>query len=166
MTDTITRILVPTDFGDHSDAALAYAAGLASRLGASLELVHIVDDPVLAGAWSGEAMILSNVQKLLDELMANARARLAVTTAALAETGVTATATVVAGIPGPAIVDRALAGKFDLIVMGTHGRTGLSHLVIGSVAERVLRTAPCAVLTVKAGKSPKVPAEQRGTVVL
>jgi nucleotide-binding universal stress UspA family protein len=91
----------------------------------------------------------------VDAQIAAARSRLTVVVAALAATGVTAAAAVVSGLPAPAIVDHARAGGFDLLVMGTHGRTGLSHLVVGSVAERVLRSAPCPVLTVKAG-------EQRG----
>jgi nucleotide-binding universal stress UspA family protein len=64
--------------------------------------------------------------------------------------GLTAETTVTTGRPSQTIVDHAKDGGFDLIVMGTHGRTGLSHVVMGSIAERVLRKAPCPVLTVKA----------------
>lgn len=166
MTDTATRILVATDFGPHSDAAVDYAADLTRRLNATLEVVHVVDDPLLSGAWSSE-VVVPNLQEVIDQLVVNAKARLTVVTGRLAVTGLSATAAVVAGIPAAAIVDHARAGKFDLIVMGTHGRTGFSHLVIGSVAERVLRTAPCAVLTVKAdGQKPPATESVRGVVVV
>jgi nucleotide-binding universal stress UspA family protein len=68
--------------------------------------------------------------------------------------GIAAAATVVTGEPSQAIVEHAKTGAFDLIVMSTQGRTGLTHLFLGSVAERVLRSAPCPVLTVRAVTSP------------
>ena len=149
MTSTIKRILVPTDFSVYSDTAIHYAAGLAGHFGATLELIHVVEDPFLSGAWSAEAFI-GGADNLLEEVTESAKIRLAAVAAALAATGIAAEITVVSGPPSAGIVERARDGHCDLIIMGTHGRTGLSHVVLGSVAERVQRTAPCAVLTVKA----------------
>jgi nucleotide-binding universal stress UspA family protein len=145
----IRRILVPTDFGDCSDAAVHYAADIAGRLGATVELLHVVDDSFVSGAWAAGAFAASS-SGLLDDLSANATSRLTETATALAARGVATDLRVVTGSPSAAIAECAQDGGFDLIIMGTHGRTGLSRVVIGNVAERVLRAAPCAVLTVKA----------------
>jgi nucleotide-binding universal stress UspA family protein len=154
MNSTITRILVPTDFSACSDTAIHYAADLAAHFRASLELLHVVEDPFLSGAWTAEAFI-AGADDLLEEVTQSAKVRLASVAAALAARGIAAEVTVFSGPPSAGIVDRARDGRFDLIIMGTHGRTGLSHVVLGSVAERVQRTAPCAVLTVKAGDAAK-----------
>lgn len=153
MTRTIKRILVPTDFSVYSDTATRYAADLAGHFGATLELIHVVEDPFLSGAWSAEGFIAS-ADNLLDEVTESAKIRLAAVAAALAARGIVAEVTVATGPPSSGIVERARDGGFELIVMGTHGRTGLSHVVLGSVAERVQRTAPCAVLTVKTDHQP------------
>ena len=145
---SIKRILVPTDFSVYSDTAVDYAADLARRLCATLELIHVVEDPFVSGAWAAEAFAASSAG-LLEEVAASAKARLTAIAVALGAKGVIAAVTVVTGPPAAAIADYAREGGFDLIVIGTHGRTGLSHAVLGSVAERVQRTAPCAVLTVK-----------------
>src|SRR5215204_1265561 len=147
MSIIIKRILVPTDFSIYSDTAIHYAGELAARLGARLELIHVVEDPFLSGAWAAEAFAASS-EGLLAEVVEDAKIRLASTAATLAARGIGAEVTVITGPPSATIAEHARDGRFDLIVMGTHGRTGLSHAVIGSVAERVQRTAPCAVLTV------------------
>ena len=151
MTETFTRILVPVDFSPHADRGFRYGATLAQRLGATLALLHVVEDPFVTGAWNSE-IVVANVPELLDNLMADAQRRLAMLKESAATMGVTADTAVVIGRPAQAIVDHATEGGFDLIVMGTHGRTGLSHAVMGSVAERVLRKAPCPVLTVRAAE--------------
>jgi len=148
MTSTIKRILVPTDFSVYSDTAIHYAADLAGHFGATLELIHIVEDPFLSGAWSAEGFI-AGADNLLEDVTESAKIRLASVAAALAARGIVAEVSVATGPPSAGIVERARDGGFELIIMGTHGRTGLSHVVLGSVAERVQRTAPCAVLTVK-----------------
>jgi nucleotide-binding universal stress UspA family protein len=147
MTENITRILVPVDFSPHAERAVRYAATLARRFDATLHLLHVVEDPFLSGAWSPEAYV-PNVTELLQDLTAGAERQLAGLRASVAALGITVTTAVITGRPAPAIVSHADQGGFDLIVMGTHGRTGLSHVVIGSVAERVVRKAPCPVLTV------------------
>lgn len=121
----IRRILVPTDFGQASDAALAQARELAAALGASLHLVHVVEDAERA-----------------DALAASLEAALGHQTALLS------------GPTARTIVEYAADRAFDLIVMGTHGRTGVAHLLLGSVAEQVVRTAPCPVLTVRERRAP------------
>jgi nucleotide-binding universal stress UspA family protein len=148
MTEAITRILVPVDFSAHSEKAVRYAMTLATRFGARVSLLHVVEDPFVTGAWQAEAFV-PNIPELLDDLMKAAQAHIAEVKTRAAASGVVPAATVVKGQPAQAIVEEATAGGFDLIVMGTHGRTGLSHAFVGSIAERVMQRAPCAVLTVR-----------------
>jgi nucleotide-binding universal stress UspA family protein len=149
MADHITRILVPVDFSMHADQAIEFATTIAQRFGGAVELLHVVEDPFVSGAWSAEAFT-PNIPELMDQLIADARRRVDAIKAAAATDGVAFAADVKTGEPAPTIVEQAKTGAFDLIVMSTHGRTGLTHLFLGSVAERVLRTAPCPVLTVRA----------------
>jgi len=160
MTEHITKILVPVDFSPHAGMAFRYAAMLARRFGARLGLVHVVEDPFVTGAWSSEIYV-PNVPELLKDLMARAERELATLKGSDAAAGLTVETAVVTGRPAHTLVEHAKEGGFDLIVMGTHGRTGLAHVVMGSVAERVVRKAPCPVLTVRATEG----AEGRGTSV-
>jgi nucleotide-binding universal stress UspA family protein len=148
MTQSIARILVPVDFSAHSERALDFATTIAARFGARVELLHVVEDPFMTGAWSSEVYV-PNVGELLDNVTADARRRVGELQATIARDGVQADTAVVTGLPAHTIVEHAAKGGFDLIVMGTHGRSGLSHVFMGSVAERVLRKAPCPVLTVR-----------------
>jgi nucleotide-binding universal stress UspA family protein len=117
-----------------------------------VEVLHVVEDPFVSGAWTPEA-VAPNIPELLDDLVAAARGKLEDLKAAAIRRGVRletrVLTTVVTGRPADSITDYAQAERFDLIVMGTHGRTGLSHALLGSVAERVVRKAPCPVLTVR-----------------
>lgn len=148
MTELITRILVPVDFSSHSDRALRYAARLAAQTGASVELLHVVDNPVASGAWTSEVYV-PDLPQMLDTLLGEANKRLTTLKSVAATEGIAVETRVLTGQPAHTIVEHAGAGAFDLIVMGTHGRTGFSHLFVGSVAERVVRRAPCPVLTVR-----------------
>ena len=148
MTNTITNILVPVDFSPHAEYAFTYATRLAERFGAKLALLYVVDDSFVTGGWSSEIYV-SNVPELMENLIADADRRLATLKASAAALGLTAETAVIRGRPSHAIVEHAKNGGFDLIVMGRHGRTGVSHDVMGSVGERVLRKAPCPVLTVR-----------------
>ncbi|MBI4264364.1 MAG: universal stress protein [Acidobacteria bacterium] len=141
-----TRMLVPTDFSGPSDAALEYARGLAAKLGASLFVLHVIDDELAMGAFelltahpaaSRTAMLKDAQERLAHRITAEDRSRLRARTE------------VVFGPSARMIVDYAADNGFDLIVMGTHGRSGVAHLLMGSVAERVIRTAPCPVVTVR-----------------
>jgi nucleotide-binding universal stress UspA family protein len=149
MAEAITKILVPVDFSPHAERAFGYATTLAQRFNARLGLVHVVEDPYVTGAWTSEVYV-PNVGELLKGLIANAEGQLATLKQSAAALGLGAETAVITGRPADAIVRHAKEGGFDLIVMGTHGRIGLSHAVMGSVAERVVRTAPCPVLTVHA----------------
>jgi nucleotide-binding universal stress UspA family protein len=149
MTDSITRILVPVDFSAHSDRAVHYAATLARQTGAAVELLHVVEDPFRSAAFTGEIYVpgIIDVQALVNDATARV---LSIKNSAFPH-GTDVEAVVLVGRPPQTIVDYARSGGSDLIVMGTHGRTGLSHLVMGSVAERVVQLSPCAVLTVRDG---------------
>jgi len=158
MTNTITNILVPVDFSPHAEHAFTYATTLAERFGAKLALLYVVDDSFATGGWSSEIYV-PNVPELMENLIADADRRLATLKASAAALGLTAETAVIRGRPAHAIVEHAQNGGFDLIVMGTHGRTGMAHVVMGSVAERVLRKAPCPVLTVRGTEAVEVSAK-------
>ena len=138
-----SRVLVPMDFSDHSDRALEYATALAGGTGASLHLLNVVE-PV--AAVSGEMYI--SMPELTDNLAAEALRRLREHKEGIPP-GLAVTVDVAVGLAAVTIAQAATDQKCDLIVMGTHGRTGLAHLFMGSVAERVTRLAPCPVLTVR-----------------
>jgi universal stress protein A len=148
MTPTIARILVPVDFSLHSDLALRYATTLASRFGASIELFHVLEDPLGPDAWNSE-LYVPNLPELRENVIADAKRRLAACCAIATERGVSTMTTFGTGQTARTISDYAKIARSDVIVMGTHGRTGLGHAWMGSVAERVVRDAPCPVLTVR-----------------
>jgi nucleotide-binding universal stress UspA family protein len=148
MTEAITRILVPVDFSAHSEKAVRYATTLANRFSARVSLLHVVEDPFVTGAWQAEAFV-PNMPELLNDLTKAAQAHIGELKGRLAAQGFAVETAVITGEPSRSIVEQAMAGAFDLIVMGTHGRTGLSHAFLGSIAERVVQKAPCAVLTVR-----------------
>jgi len=141
----ITRILVPTDFSLPSEGALAYAKTLAERFGASIHLLHVLEDPYSTSAYATEVYGYLP-PGLKESWQKNAEERLAKLVPAA---GIGNTATVIFGAPAKAIVEHADNNGIDLIVMGTHGRSGVAHLLLGSVAERLIRTARCPVLTVR-----------------
>jgi nucleotide-binding universal stress UspA family protein len=142
-----TRILVPTDFSAPSDAALEYARTVATRFGASLHLLHVAEDPYRA-VYSAEVYV-PEVDGLREAILSGAMGRLHDRLAPQDVSRLHATTDAVVGTPAWSIVEYAGGHDIDLIVMGTHGRGGMSHLLMGSVAERVVRTAPCPVLTVR-----------------
>jgi nucleotide-binding universal stress UspA family protein len=144
----ITRILVPTDFSATSDEALAYARTLAGQFGASLHLLHAFDDPFTSTAFASE-MFSTLPLSLREEQITDARRRLDDRLPADQKARFSGTAEIVSGQPAKVIVDYAAAIQADLIVMGTHGRSGVAHLLLGSVAERVVRGAPAPVLTIR-----------------
>lgn len=146
METTISRILVPLDFSVHSDRALAYATMLAQRLEASLRLLNVVE-PLNAAALAGEGYLIT-VPELTDSMVKEARRRMA-DYRDIAPPGLVIETDVAVGPAATTIAETAREQQCDLIVMGTHGRTGLAHLFMGSVAERVTRLAPCPVLTVR-----------------
>lgn len=147
-----TRILVPVDFNAPSDGALDYARALAARFEASLHLLHVVEDPYRA-VYAAEVYV-PELEGLRDDLIADATGRLKDRLRPSDLEHLT-TVDAVIGTPAWSIVEYAAAHDINLIVMGTHGRGGMSHLLMGSVAEKVIRMATCPVLTVRQAAAAK-----------
>jgi nucleotide-binding universal stress UspA family protein len=145
---TIKTILVPTDFSEPSVLALASAKELARALKASIHLLHVVQDP-LSQAWALESYG-SVPADLLPRLEAAAQKDLAKALPESEQATFRAALVTEVGSPFSKIVDYAKTHHVDLIVMGTHGRGVIAHALLGSVAERVVRLAPCPVMTVRA----------------
>jgi len=148
MTRTFTRILVPTDFSAPSKAALALAKRMATTSGASLHLIHVLQDPFAAAAYTTD-VYTPLPEGIRESLLEGAEALLEAQLTPDERASFRSTELVVFGTPARDIVDHAAAHDIDLIVMGTHGRGAVQHLLVGSVAERVVRTAACPVLTVR-----------------
>ena len=150
----IKQILVPVDFSDVSMQAVDYAVELSKGFAADVAVVFVVEPlyyaapPTAYGAATQVAMLLDDQRKLGREQLAKLAAR-------LEKKGVKVRALLQEGSPYERITGTAKRIKADLIVMATHGRTGLSHLLMGSVAEKVVRTAPCPVLTLQSYKPRK-----------
>ncbi len=150
----IRHILVPTDFSTTSDAALDYARDVAERFGATLHLLHVLQDPFVNGPLVSEAY-LTETPGVRTTILEDAKSRIAHRLTARDVQSFNAHADVIFGRGAETIVEYAADRGIDLIVMGTHGRTGVAHLLLGSVAERVVRTAHCPVLTVRAVAHPE-----------
>jgi len=147
-----SRILVPVDGSPTAERGLAEAIGLAARLGSSLHLLNVVDARLLFA----EVSAYAPPDQLIDEWKAAGQRLVDAAVAAARAKGVAAQG-VVRCDPGMRVCDMILEearqSGAELIVMGTHGRSGLAHALLGSVAERVVQHAPCPVLIV-----PKRPA--------
>lgn len=135
-------ILAATDGSESAEAAVREAASLAASQDATLHLVTVVD-----AMGYGVADVRSEIAA--DALREEARERLEQATAVVEERGVAVEATILDGAPAASITDQADAIGADLVVVGTHGRRGLGRVLLGSVAERVARTAPCSVLVAR-----------------
>ena len=144
-------VMVPYDFSEHSKVALHTALGLAQRLGSVVHLVHVVHRPAFAyGPGLFETWAVAPPIELPD-LRERVDAALHKVVDAVVEASRPMQAHVVDGANiADALREMAEQLGADIIVMGTHGRTGLTHVLLGSVAERTLRQAPCPVLTVRA----------------
>jgi nucleotide-binding universal stress UspA family protein len=147
MTRPFKTILAPTDFSPASEVGLEYAIDLARQFHARLVLMSAVEVPALMiGPHSYETSMY--LDTLRDELQQTAEKRLAEWAGIARKRTLEAQTVLSVGAPHQLILQAAKKFKVDLIVMSTHGRTGVSHLLLGSVAEKVVRTAPCPVLTV------------------
>ena len=144
---TVTSILCPTDFSDISTKAEAYATALAARYDAALQLLH-VDPPTPVMSPYGEIPVDI---RLFEEQRQQAEADLAAARDRARAAGVAADASVRGGHPAREILAVADELHADLVVLGTHGRGGVEHLLLGSVAEKVMRKAPCPVMVVPPG---------------
>jgi nucleotide-binding universal stress UspA family protein len=143
----IRRIMHPTDFSRASSAAFRRAVDMAKANTAELLLVHVITSvvPIMTDGYVSprvyedlEAAARADGQKQMDKLVRKAR-----------QAGARVKGLLLEGVPHERIAQAARSKKADMVVMGTHGRTGFAKLVLGSVASRVLTVAPCPVLTVR-----------------
>jgi len=144
----IKRILVPTDFSEGSLQAIEYAIDLAQPTVAELIVLFVVE-PVYYATPADLYGASANLAMLLEEQQRIGRAQLARLGKRLAQRRARFRTMIETGTPYQLITDTAAKLKADLIVMATHGRTGLSHVLLGSVTEKVVRTAACPVLTLR-----------------
>lgn len=147
---TFCTLLIPTDFSSGSTAATQYALWLAGKTGAKIVFLHVMEPTVYSVDFALthpdlSAEVRQRAGEALRQLVEEARSR-----------GLSAEQALAVGAPFAEIEKTAADRKADLIVMGTHGRTGMAHVVLGSTAERVVRLASCPVLTVKAPPSSAV----------
>jgi nucleotide-binding universal stress UspA family protein len=143
---TIRKILVPVDFSAHSKESQVWASELAQRYDASLTLLHVYQ-PISYALPEGyvlpSASLLADLEVSLGKALDEAKTQLESTAGLRVDTAL------IQGVPFAEIVRFAREGAYDLIVLSTHGRTGIRHALLGSVAEKVVRKAPCPVLTVR-----------------
>ena len=152
---TVQHVLVPIDFSATADQALTYAIALAQQLQARLTLLHVLD---LLPVAMGE-MPTGMTSTYLETQETEAQQLLQASLERVQHAGLQGASLLVEGTPTQKIVETAGEQGVDLIIMGTHGRTGLAHVFLGSVAEHVVRHAPCPVLvTRKTRDAPDTPA--------
>jgi nucleotide-binding universal stress UspA family protein len=142
------KILVPTDFSETADAALTYAKSLAEPLRATVHLLHVFQDPYTRVPYGSETYV-PPPPGLLERALADTRAQLLQRVDPDDDARFAGAWAIVEGLVAKEIVKYADDHAMDLIVMGTRGRRGVAHLFLGSVAEHVVRTAGCPVLTVR-----------------
>jgi nucleotide-binding universal stress UspA family protein len=143
----VRKILAPTDFSEHSSYALHYARTFADRWNAELHLLNVIEPAVFPteagltpmGLINLDSELSTAAERAMDEMLKREELR-------GAEHLMT---TIAHGRASTAIIEYSQSNGIDLIVIATHGRTGLEHLIFGSTAERVVRESPCPVLTVR-----------------
>ncbi len=143
----IKTILVPCDFSEYAEYAFTWALGLAEGEGAKVVVMHAA--PLFSHLAYPESVYVVDLAKMEEELIADAEKRLQEFVAKKGTSTVTVETRAVLGDPFWEICQAAEREHADLIVMGSHGRTGLAHVLLGSVAERVVRHAPCPVLVAR-----------------
>ncbi len=148
---TFTKILSATDFSEDSSLALSFAEELARRFGAEIIVLHVDQPlaPVMATPELGPAMDVGAMSRIAEEQRLLAQRELDKIITRLRDSGLKAKSLLKVGSPFLEVIHTAQAEGADLIVMGTHGRTGLAHVLLGSVAERVVQKAHCPVLTIR-----------------
>jgi nucleotide-binding universal stress UspA family protein len=142
---TPQHCLVPIDFSEYSLHALDYAVELAGKLYARLTLLHVIQSLPVGGADMGVTLPYAYIENLEAEL----RRSLESYRERITAKGLLSDSVIVHGVPFQEIIETARARQVDLIIMGTHGRTGILHVLLGSVAEKVVRLAPCPVLVTR-----------------
>jgi nucleotide-binding universal stress UspA family protein len=146
MSIDVQHILVPVDFSENTPAVLAWSAHLAEEHGSRITLLHAYHLPVEFQQLEGAYLPPDFWQSVRTE----AETALRGYAENLQRKGVRVEIAVCEGYAATVIIEEAAQRRADLIVIGTHGRSGLKHLLLGSIAERVVQKAPCPVLTVKA----------------
>ena len=145
----IKQVLVPTDFSEPSEVAVRYGKALADQFQSKLHLIHVLDENALVYPWTspeGSTLTLSSARAELEHA---AQDRLNTVLTPEEREKYAAQIITLIGSPFLEIVNYAKTQNIDLIVMGTHGRGPIAHMLMGSVAEKVVRKAPCPVLTVR-----------------
>jgi len=152
----IKRILVPIDFSECSDGAMQYAGQLARVFKARLVLIHVLQ-PHAYGMTETFNLVdhYAAMKTIAEPLLEESRKK-------LKKQGLAVETDLRTGTAHTEILEKARSGKADLIVMGSHGRTGVEHFLLGSVAEKVVRLSPCPVLTVRPEKASKTARSKRG----
>ena len=145
--DNLNLILVPTDFSEPSANALRVAVQLAQKLRTSIEVFHVDIDPTVVLPPPGDVLA---VPMVFERIQAQAEARLQSAAEEVRRAGVVCTTASELGRTHTTIIEQARRVGAGLIVMGSHARHGLGHALLGSVAEKVIRHAPCPVLVVPA----------------
>lgn len=141
----IKKILLPTDFSVHSDHALIYAVEFARNFDAYICVLHVLRGPIYPVAYAIDV----DFDALDAEMRISAETQLESTERKIKLEGVRVKSTLIVGDPFPEIVSFAGKGEYDIIIMGTHGHGAVKHMLLGSTAERVVRKAPCPVLTIR-----------------
>jgi nucleotide-binding universal stress UspA family protein len=142
----IKKILIPTDFSPSAQHAIEYAISLNKLFHARLYLLHVLQDFT---EFSEFTLNLSFLPELYAEFEQSAAKRLEEIATAKMPSDTTCDTYIVHGVPFNEIINFAREEKIDLIVIGTHGRTGLKHMFFGSTAEKVVKRAPCSVLVAR-----------------
>jgi len=149
--EKIDKMLCPVDFSEPSNAALRAAAELAKRYSASILLAHAINeiDPAPSPSYTLDSHVMEQIPHLMGQMTDNAHRAMQVLINNQIESGMPVDHRVVVGEPARSIVQLAEDEQVDLIVMATHGRSGIKGLFFGSVAEKVVRSAACPVLTIR-----------------
>ena len=149
--DNLKLILVPTDFSESSEGALRAAVRLAQTFHAAIEVFHVDIDPALVLPPPLDTITMPLV---FERVLAGTAERLERLVTEVRQAGVTCSSAEELGRSYTAIVERARLAGAGMIVMGSHGRHALGHALLGSVAEKVVEHAPCAVLVVPPNAMP------------
>jgi nucleotide-binding universal stress UspA family protein len=142
-------ILVPVDYSEHSKVSARFAAELAASVGAKLQIIHVWDKP----SYATDAVLVrtpgEEKRSLAELIRENAERDMTEFLSSLAlPSDAKVTHRLLSGDPAATILAELKTGAFDVIVLGTHGRTGLAHMLLGSTAEKLVRLSPVPVLTV------------------
>jgi nucleotide-binding universal stress UspA family protein len=160
---TIKNILVPTDFSAGSEEAVRYAYDLALALGARLHIMHVLENPFAPGAFMEmyappPPEYFLNIERQADEKLRNALTR-------EQHEQLDVVLTTRLGVPAGEILDRLEEEpRIDLVVMATHGRGGVARMVMGSVTDKIVRSSPCPVLTLREHPHPEAITERQASI--